>query len=354
MTLPPRRLLLVLALLAAAPPLASAAAAKGAGKSLTGSADAELDRRVFESNLKGTKAYYDDRFEDALKAFKESIKIDPKGPTGHVLAASTYQSMMHEYRTRKFLKQMKRHLDKGIALAEDRIDRGQELGRSYQFLGAAYGNLGLYHALQDNWFRAFRAGQNLQDALEEGLRQRPDIADSDYGYGFFLYWRTIKASVFSWLAGGDQRGAGIKRLKRATQHGELCAGLARQSLIRVYVEEHRWDDAHAVAGELLRAYPRGITADWWRGQAFIGQKDWVGARKAHQAVLTKLKRKKYHSTEAVVEARYFLALSDARTGDKPAAREHLKWIASQQDKIDDAIWLGPDYIDLAEDLLENL
>ncbi len=215
----PRRLLPVLALLAAAPPLASASADKGAGRSLTGTSNPDLDRRLFDSNKQGTELFYDDQFDKALRTFKQSIRIDPQSPTGHVLIAGVYQAMMHEYRNRKFLRLMKLHLDKGIALAERRIGRGEELGRSYEFLGAAYGNLGLYHALQDNWFRAFRAGQKLSDALEEALRLRPDIADSDYGYGFFLYWRTIKASVFKWLAGGDQRTAGIKRLRRAVNDG---------------------------------------------------------------------------------------------------------------------------------------
>ena len=350
----PRRFLPALALLLAAPPVASASAAKGAGDSLTGAADRDVDRRVFESNLKGARLFYNDRFDEALRAFKRSIKIDPEGPTGHVLAASAYQSMMHEYRNRKYLKQMKKHLDRGIALAEKRISRGEELGRSYQFLGAAYGNLGLYHALQDNWFRAFRAGQKLQDALEEALRQRPDIADADFGYGFFLYWRTIKASIFKWLAGGDQRKAGIKRLRRATREGELCADLARQSLVRIYFQEKRYDDVHAVAAELLSAYPAGITPLWWQGQAYVAQKNWAATKKVHEGILERLKKKRFHSTEALVESRYFIALAEARTGAKDSALDHLKWILSQESKVDDDIWLGPDYIDMAEELLESL
>lgn len=348
------RLLPVIALLLAVSTEQSAWAAKGAGTSLTGSADPEIDRRVFESNVRGTKHFYDDRFDEALAAFKESIKIDPHGPTGHVLAASTYQAMMAEYRSRKFLKQMKKHLNKGIELAERRINAGQELGRSYQFLGAAYGNLGLYHALQDNWFRAFRAGQHLQESLEESLRQRPEIADSNHGYGFFLYWRTVKASVFSWLAGGDQRAVGIKRLQRATKEGELCADLARQSLVRIYFQEGQHDKVHAAAAALLKDFPRGIAPLWWQGQAYVAQKDWPAARRTHETIVTFLMRKPFHTTEALVEARYFIALANARSGATEPAKSELKWILAQKEKVDDDIWLGPDYIDMAGELLESL
>jgi tetratricopeptide (TPR) repeat protein len=343
-----------LALLLAAVPVAGAAGAKGAGKSLTGTADPEVDRRLFESNRKGTRLFYDDRFHRAIEAFERSIRIDPESPTGHVLLAGTYQAMMSEYRNRRYLRAMRRHLDQAIALAEKRIDAGEELGRTYEFLGAAYGNLGLYHYLQKNWFRAFRAGRNLSAALQEGLRLRPEIADSDYGYGFFLYWRTIKASIFKWLAGGDQRANGIRRLQRTVARGEICGDLARQSLMGVYLQEERYDDLHRVAGELNRSYPGGITQDWWQGRAYVAQRNWPAARRTHESVFRKLKLKRFHSTEALVEARYFIALSDARTGDRGSAREHLRWILTKEGKVDDDLWLGPDYIELAEELLDSL
>jgi tetratricopeptide (TPR) repeat protein len=272
-----------------------------------------------------------------------------------VLLAATYASMMNDYRTRAFGKELETHLDQGISLAKARIDaRGDDLASALRFLGAAHGFKGLWASMRGSWWDAFQEGRRLQDALETSLQLEPGHGDALYGLGFFLYWRSAKASVFRWLLlWGDEREKGIKMLRRAEKNAPHCAGLASHALTRVYLNEKRWGDLHAQAARVQKRYPDALASYWWQAYAYVEQREWAEARGAFTRIVGLLRRKPFHGREGLAEAHYHIALANVRLGDVASARPVLEKIAND-DALDESVWDGADYREAAQDLLDEL
>ena len=311
--------------------------------------------RASALSRRGVALYHNDQFGEALIAFQQLIALDPTLPEGYVLTAAVYHSMMQDYRTRRFARQFEKAVTTGIKRAETRIEGGLGVARAYQYMGAAYGFKGLYSVLQGAWFTAFRDGSRMRSALENALELNPDIADADYGLGFYMYWRTVKASVFKWLLFiGDEREAGIRKLRRAAIKGEVCRGLAQIGLIRIAVNEKHYAEAQRLAAAFQKQYPANILTWWLRGQAAVAQRDWDAVRQTHQEVLDRLRRKPFSSREAVLEARYHIAIADLKQGYVHRARAILHEIVAAEDRVDDDLWEDLDIVEAAEDLLDDL
>jgi hypothetical protein len=194
---------------------------------------------------------FGNNFAPALEA-TNSIKInEPENPLGYFLTGAIYQIISEKFRNDSFKDQITDNLDEAIDLCNDLKDDDPENPDWYFIAGASYGYRGLHRALHGGWWGAFRDGVHCKSNLIKTLKLDSTYYDAYLGLGSYYYYRTIKSKDFLWLPFiSDNREKGMAQVKLAIDNGSLAPNIARQSFLRIYFIEKRYDDLVSLADSL--------------------------------------------------------------------------------------------------------
>lgn len=320
-------------------------------------AQSSTEQKIMELSRQGLYEMSLDDFEKAKETFAKIIEVDSTSPNGYLFLATIYHNLMADFRTLKFTDEFYKNIDKAISMAQKRIDKGKDLARSYQYLGASYGFKGLRDASMNNFFSAFSNGLKGLNALEKALSFNSEIYDSYYGIGVYHYWRAKKAGMFKYLIFfGDSREQGINEIKLTRSKGELCSDISSEALIRIYQAEEDYKKFFEIADEVLTKYPKDIYARWYLGETYTILGNWEKALEVYKEIenLIYTNGKNYYGLEAEIELWYYFSFCYKNLGNTELAREFAEKVVSiPKIKYDKMIFIK-DFVILCNEILLGL
>ena len=244
---------------------------------------------------------------DELEVMFNKSKIEL--PIHDCLRAALYYKMIEEYRTRQFEKEFKTAVKKAVKILKDE-DKDKDKGKVFkakrlQLLGSAYGYRGMYRSLKGLWGSAFVDGKRAHNVLKDSLELDSTLIDNHAGIGTYLYWRSKKAGFMKYLLfWGDKTEEGINEIKSSLNDYKVVRHWALGGLLRIYLEEKKWEEALKYADEILAEMPNDSGATGKKAFALEKLNKKKEALKLHKKLLLLFKSKSsfLNTANAQIEA----------------------------------------------------
>jgi len=143
----------------------------------------------------------------------------------------------------------------------------------------------VYYSRAGSWWSALRYGIKAKKAFGRCIKADSAFYDAYVGLGSYRYWRSAKTKAINWLPFvPDERDRGLRELELAAEKSLFSGDFARNSLIWVWIDLRRYEEAESLAVEMQNKYPEGREFLWGIAAARLRQDDFLGA----EAVLTEL------------------------------------------------------------------
>lgn len=192
--------------------------------------------------VKGIELTYQNSpdLKEPFEIFDQLIIERPDRPEGYFLKASLYFSLYMVESKQSIFDSLKTYSDKAIEISEKLLKADPD-DKYYNFyLGAAYGNMGLFYLKTKSYWSAYRKGKKGIKYLDKALKIDPDFGDAQLGKGIFLYYASvlsayIKPLLFIVGMSGDKE-KGLKNLLESVENSQLSRIEARDFLSKIYGE----------------------------------------------------------------------------------------------------------------------
>jgi len=137
------------------------------------------------------------------------------------------------------------------------------------FYALSEGYISYYEAIEGSWFSALSTGINSISEFEEILMEDENFYEAYIAIGTFEYWKSRKLEFVDWLPfASDTKNIGIDRLIVAIDSSSYNSHLAINSLIWIYIDQKKYDEAINVAGKALNEFPQSRTFKWGLARAY--------------------------------------------------------------------------------------
>jgi tetratricopeptide (TPR) repeat protein len=270
-------------------------------------------------------------FLEAIKKSEEIIKTEPNNPVGHFLLGTIYQTISEECRTDRFKDEITIRLDSAIDLAREKASIEPDNPDWTFICGAAYGYRALHRAFHGNWLGAFGDGFKCSSNLNKTIKLDSTYYDAYLGLGAYHYYRTIKAKDFLWLPFiSDMRDEGISEIKIAANGGLLASNNARESLLRIYFNEERYDELLSLADSLAETNPFDPYCLLYHAEGLLGLGRLDEADEKVKMLRMVLKKSPYFDPFGIYEAEFVSARIFFKRGDKEMAKKIIDKIISER------------------------
>ena len=232
--------------------------------------------------VQGLEAAYNLDHDTAAEAFRAAIAADPRHPAAHrLLAAGLWIKVLwlrgavtvEDYfgnvsgdlkrspPPAEIAAAFRHHVDRAIALAEQRVRQHPEDADARFQLGAACGLLTSYQSTIDGRVvGGLRTGRRAYAELQRALSLDPSRKDAGLQLGLYRYAVSTLSAPLRLLASlGGVRGGralGIRQIEEAAAYPSEGQTGARFTLVAIYTRERRYDDALRIIAQLQQMYPR--------------------------------------------------------------------------------------------------
>ncbi len=274
---------------------------------------------------------FDNNFETALAAAAEIKSREPDNPLGYFLTGAIYQIISEKFRNDSFEKKIDENLGQAIDLCDDKKD--DDPGNpDWPFIaGASYGYRGLDRAFHGSWWGAFRDGLRCKSNLQDALKLDSTNFDAYLGLGSYYYYRTIKAKDLLWLPFiSDNREKGMAQIKKAIDFGRLSPNIARQSFLRIYLIEGRYDELVSLADSLYAVDSNDAFTLLYYVEGLVALDSLEPAETKLNRLRNSWRNSIYYDSVGTYEEEYLLAAIANKKGDNELAQNLIKRILSHQ------------------------
>lgn len=268
----------------------------------------------------------------ALRVFDRAIRAYPAHPAGYLNKAILLMVMSLDFETPVRMPEYLDLLDTvdrlGEQLAQDPGTAAE--GLYYRGMARSYR---AYYEFRDgeDWLAGLSQGMKATGFLEDALAKHPKAYDAMTGVGTYKYWKSRNMSFLTWTTiVSDERAEGIRLLRRAERQADYSAQQATNSLIWIFIEEERWNDAIRTANTILRRYPRNRLFLWGLASAAEGKEDWALARRAYERIVASLDTEVKERRYIEIQARAKIASMSHALGDRDTARRECLWVLRQR------------------------
>lgn len=305
--------------------------------------------------LDGVVLAFHDQFYEAQSKFDSVCTLDKVSPIGHFCKAFVYDLFMDEYRSLKFMKEFEDEVAVAIKLGEEQVSAGVQTPETFLFVGGVYGIRGVRKAMLGDWWGAFKDALKGISHIMKSVDMDSTLFDSYYGIGTYNYWKSVRTKELWWLPFiSDKREQGIQELYLAIGKGKFVPLASRSALLRIYVEEKRYEDCIKIADELLKEYNFDLHPLWFKGYSLIKLKQWKEANEIYREAFKLLTSKDFHGPAGKVESWYYQALCSYNLGDTEHAKTILSQVFPLRGQINEKIFFYENIFDEAEKLQKEI
>ena len=227
----------------------------------------QLDSTHLPDIRRGINLTMVERFDEARKVFQAMIDSDTTDHAAYLLLAGVWHGEMFDrenYGTRPKFDSL---ISKALALAKRAIAENRNPAWAHLTRGNAYAYIATLETKVGSWWGALRKGLAAKNEYLEALKIDSTLYDAYLGLGSYHYWKSAKTEFINWLPlVPDRKDEGCAELQLAIDSSLFSGDLAANSLLWVYLDRGRFDEAHDVATRLHQEFPDSRLFTW--GLAF--------------------------------------------------------------------------------------
>jgi tetratricopeptide (TPR) repeat protein len=271
-------------------------------------------------------------YRAAMSSFEEAARNYPNHPAGVMNKAILMQVMSLDFETPVRGKEYLALLAKTEKLAEELTRQSASEAEGLYYLGMARSYIAYYNFRDgENWLAGLSHGLRATGYFEKCLVKHPEAFDALTGLGTYKYWKSRNMRFLTWTPLlEDERDAGIAALRQAERRADYTAAQATNSLIWIYIEEERWDDAIQAAQRILRRYPNNRLFLWGLASAAEGKEHWSLAREAYRRIVRSIDGEVDERRYIEIQARAKIALMSAKLNDTATAKKEAAWVLARK------------------------
>ena len=283
--------------------------------------------------VRGIRLSGSQEYRAAMSTFDLAIREFPAHPAGYLNKAILLQVMSLDFESPVRMPDYLNLLERAESIGERMAEHRSTEAEGWYYVGMARSYIAYYHFRDGkNWLSGLSHGLTATGFLEDCLELNPRAYEAMTGIGTYKYWKSQNMSFLTWTPlVDDERETGIKMLRRAEAKAEYTPQQATNSLIWIYVEEERWDDAITSARRILQQYPKNRLFLWGLASAAEGKEDWKTARSAYERIRDSIDDEVTEKRYIELQSRAKIALMSYRMNDLPAARSEGRWLLSRRD-----------------------
>jgi tetratricopeptide (TPR) repeat protein len=232
---------------------------------------------------------FQEKFKLAEDEAKKIIKKYPAHPAGYFFCAVAVESWMVFHESDKREEEFYRMCDAALEAAENAVAKDPNDAWAQFFMGGADGAKGTYESRYEKWITSFRHGWKGVSTLQALYKKYPDIKDIYYGLGMYDYWRSALTKVLWWMPGIQNRTQeGIRELFVAKTGGVYTAISAAADLAVILNNEKRYQEALAIADEMLARFPGVLLFCKEKAAALYGLGRFTEAEELYRFILERV------------------------------------------------------------------
>jgi tetratricopeptide (TPR) repeat protein len=290
------------------------------------------DSALHELIRSGIRASGQQSYIEAQRAFDRAIRAHPGHPAGYLNKAILLMVMSLDFETPVEMPDYLDLLEKVERLGERMAATPATAAEGLYYRGMARSYIAYYHFRDgENWLSGLTHGMKATGFLEDCLAKDPKAYDAMTGVGTYKYWKSRNMSFLTWTPlVDDERYAGINLLRLAEVKAEYTAQQATNSLVWIYIEEERWNDAIHAARSVLRRFPNNRLFLWGLASAAEGKEDWSLARDAYRRIVASIDHEVRERRYIEIQARAKIAVMSYKLGDRATARRECDWVLRQR------------------------
>lgn len=227
------------------------------------------DPKVDNLVKSGIRKILEQDYHDAERVFRNLETNYSELPLGSIYLAAVKISKAIDYGIEFENDYIEEKLEKAEELSEKLLKLDQDNIWNHYFIALANGYKAYYYALDDQFLNAFKYGLDSYSEFEKCYLLDSTFYEAYIAIGSYKYWKSEKTKSLSWLPFiEDEREDGIKFLKESLKHYSYNQFLAVYSLIWIYINKGRSDEAIKLAEIILKKYPESRFFKWTIARAY--------------------------------------------------------------------------------------
>ena len=249
--------------------------------------------KVNKNITSGIELLYDWKYDEAESLFLGEIAKHNDDPMGYFyLAMVTWSKLASGFWSPEMVEQYGVRIDETIAVAKQKIGKGEADSFTYLYLGGALGFKGRFELMQRKWFSSFLLALDAIDALKTSLKMDHDNKDVLFGLGIFDYYTDRLSGVLRFLSflliHKGNKEEGLRKMHIAAEEAIYSNIEAKSLLLHIYLFlEPGYSKALPLAEELANRFrdsPRNL---YLQGLAYVR----LGMHSQYREVVDRLHRK---------------------------------------------------------------
>ena len=198
------------------------------------------------------------------------------------------------------------------------------------FYALSEGYISYFEAINESWFSALTTGINSISEFEEILSSEDNFFEAYIAIGTFEYWKSRKLEFVGWLSlSNDTKNIGVDLLIIAIDSSNYNSHLAVNSLIWIYIDQKKYEEAISVAQNALKQFPQSRTFKWGMARAYE-ESNPLEAIKLYKEILNSYPDIKTGNYKNEITLKHIIAQQYARLGDKEEAIKYCDDILSMK------------------------
>lgn len=227
------------------------------------------DKNVDSLLEKGIKLIVHQKYDEAEIFFNLMNKSYPEIPLAKIYLAANKIAEAYDYAEEFDENFILQNLNEAKDQAEDLINQDENNIWYHYFYALAEGYISYYNAINESWFSALSSGVNSISEFENILTADSNFYEAYIAIGTFEYWKSRKTEFMTWLPfNNDTKKIGIEKLIVAIDSSSYNSYLAINSLIWIYIDQKRFDDAIKISDKALKEFPDSRSFKWGKARAY--------------------------------------------------------------------------------------
>ena len=221
------------------------------------------DKSVHKILKSGISLIIDQKYDEAKNLFDQLDKTRKDLPLGKIYLAAVSIARSYDYQEPFDDNLITRNLEGAKKISQRLIEKDDKNIWNNYFFALTEGYIAYYDALKENWLQAFSTGLSSVSAFEECLEIDKAFYEAMIAIGSYKFWKSKKMEFINWLPFiDDEKELGISYLQNAIKYSGYNSHLAIHSLIWIYIEQNKFNEAIKVAESALKDHPQSRIFKW--------------------------------------------------------------------------------------------
>ena len=288
------------------------------------------DARVDSLLRTGIHHIVNQNYTYAKKIFNSLNEEYPQLPLGKIYLAANKIAEAYDYAQDFDEAYILENLESAKEQSEKLVDKDDSSIWYRYFYALSVGYIAYYDAIEGSWFSALSTGINSISEFDKILIVDKNFYEAYIAIGTFEYWKSRKLEFMDWLPfASDTKNIGIDRLIVAIDSSSYNSHLAINSLIWIYIDQNKYEEAIRVAEKSLIEFPQSRTFKWGLARAYEEEYP-LRAIELYLDILHSYPGSLKENYINEITLRHLIAQQYAKLGDKEKAISYCNEILSMK------------------------